>query len=547
MSQVSLMGQSPLGQTPPTDGEDFRHRITDPPQPGWETWWLWASERINPIVVKEVRQSLKSKQFTISFGLTLIAAVSWTLIAISLMVPRIFYMPAGIPLLSGYFCILVIPLMVIIPFGAFLSLTSETEDSTFELLSISALSALQIVHGKMASSCVQILLYLSALAPCIVLTYLLRGVGLYTILFFLAWTVVLSVCETALALLLGAIARTRMLQVGAAVAALAGLFFGVGTWLSFLLSFGLSNLTTPVSGELVAFFAIFTILAVAVSLVLRAAAAAIDFPSENHSTPLRRRIFGLLSLIFFWSTLGVVYVEEMEVANVLLTGMFIFLMAIGALVTGERGIISPRAQRGLPKTFFGRALLTWFYPGAGLGYIFVVCLFAAQVGTIAVLDLFYEGKFRSGRDVGTIVIGYMLLVYLVFYVGLNRLLMMLVPRQVPARILASIALMIATLVMAHMLPLFLAYYANDYRDFSYAWHQAFNIFWTYDEADSRNSLDIGASLLIVTLCAIVVFGLNLIFCTRDVMMVRVVVPPRIRQDDNLNQPTSPVPADPFAD
>lgn len=154
-------------------------------------------------------------------------------------------------------------------------------------------------------------------------------------------------------------------------------------------------------------------------------------------------------------------------ANVLLTGMFIFLMAIGALVTGERGIISPRAQRGLPKTFFGRALLTWFYPGAGLGYIFVVCLFAAQVGTIAVLDLFYEGKFRSGRDVGTIVIGYMLLVYLVFYVGLNRLLMMLVPRQVPARILASIALMIATLVMAHMLPLFLAYYANDYRDFSY--------------------------------------------------------------------------------
>lgn len=91
MSQVSLMGQSPLGQTPPTDGEDFRHRITDPPQPGWETWWLWASERINPIVVKEVRQSLKSKQFTISFGLTLIAAVSWTLIAISLMVPHFLY------------------------------------------------------------------------------------------------------------------------------------------------------------------------------------------------------------------------------------------------------------------------------------------------------------------------------------------------------------------------------------------------------------------------------------------------------------------------
>ncbi len=542
MSQVSLMGSSAAG------GENnFKHRITDDPLRGWEQWWLWASERINPIVVKEVRQSLKSKQFTISFGLTLIAAVSWTLVAISLMVPRIFYMPAGIPLLSGYFCILVAPLMVIIPFGAFLSLTAETEDSTFELLSISALSALQIVHGKMASACVQILLYLSALAPCIVLTYLLRGVGLYTILFFLGWTVVLSICETALALLLGAIARTRMLQVGAAVAALAGLFFAVGTWLTFLLSVGLQSFTNPASSEWVVVLALVTILAVAVSLVLRAAAAAIDFASENHSTPLRRKIFSLLVLVSFWSMLGIIVAEEMTIANILLVGVFIFLMVVGTLVTGERGVISPRAQRGLPQTFLGRAFLTWFFPGAGLGYIFVVAMFAALFGVISVFDLYYDGKFQRNNNAATISVGYLLLCYLAFYVGLNRLIMMMIPRQVPARMLASIALMIATLVMTHMLPLFFAYYANDYRDFDYAWHQAFNIFWSVAEVSDNNSLDIGASIAIITLCAIAVFGLNLVFCTRDVMLVRVVVPPRIRDDDGLNQPTPPLPVDPFAD
>ncbi|MEO8272310.1 MAG: hypothetical protein ABI557_21560, partial [Aureliella sp.] len=128
--------------------EGFQHRMIDEPQRGWERLWLWASERVNPIVIKEVRQSLKSKQFTISFGLTLIAAVGWTLVAVSMMVPRIFYMPAGVPLLAGYFCILAAPLMIIIPLVAFLSLTTETEDSTFELLSISALSAQQIVYGK---------------------------------------------------------------------------------------------------------------------------------------------------------------------------------------------------------------------------------------------------------------------------------------------------------------------------------------------------------------------------------------------------------------
>ncbi len=69
----------------------------------------------------------------------------------------------------------------------------ESEDGTFELLSISALSAWQIIFGKMTSAVVQIVLYLSALAPCIVLTYLMRGVSLFSILFALAIAVAFSV------------------------------------------------------------------------------------------------------------------------------------------------------------------------------------------------------------------------------------------------------------------------------------------------------------------------------------------------------------------
>ena len=201
MSQYSLTGEQPLASSASNDNS--AHRICQIPEKGWEKAWLWVTERINPIVVKEVRQSLKSKQFSISFGLTLIAAVSWTLIAVSLMIPRIYFVPAGVQLLTGFFCILQFPLMIIIPFSAFRSLSTETEDSTFELLSISALSAWQIVLGKMTSALLQIMLYLSALAPCIVLTYLLRGLSLFAILFLLGLTVAFSVSETALALLLG--------------------------------------------------------------------------------------------------------------------------------------------------------------------------------------------------------------------------------------------------------------------------------------------------------------------------------------------------------
>lgn len=541
MSNVSLVppNESPVG---------LEHRMIEMPEKGWEKLWLWVSERINPIVVKEVRQSLKSKQFTVSFGLTLIAAVGWTLIAISLMVPRVFFMPGGVQLLSGYFCILSLPLMVVIPFSAFRSLTSETEDSTFELLSISALSASQIVHGKMASACLQIVLYLSALAPCIVLTYLLRGVSLFSILFLLGLTVVFSICETAVALLLAAISRTRLVQNGVAVIALAGLLIAFFSWIALIVGEGFEEFNSmPREGYMV-LFALATIVAIAVSLVLRASAAAIDFPSENHSTPLRRRIVGLLSLVLFWTLVGMIASEQAEMGIVLLVGVFIIAMIFGALIVGERGVISPRAQRTLPKTFLGRVFLTWMYPGAGLGYVFLVCLFGGLAITLAVVELYYASTMRNwfGRT-SLVPIGYLLWCYLAIYLGTTRLLMLAVSRQVPARMIGSVALTIVILLLAHLLPLLTVFYLNDYRDFDYGWHQAFNIVWSVNEAVESLSLDIGVSIVIVTLCAIGIFGLNLVLSTRDVMMVRVAQPPRVREDDGSTGVSEKVTIDPFAD
>lgn len=541
MSNVSLV--------PPSENAvGLEHRMIEIPEKGWEKLWLWASERINPIVVKEVRQSLKSKQFTVSFGLTLVAAVGWTLIAISLMVPRVFFMPGGVQLLSGYFCILSLPLMVVIPFSAFRSLTSETEDSTFELLSISALTASQIVHGKMASATLQIVLYLSALAPCIVLTYLLRGVSLFSILFLLGLTVVFSICETAVALLLAAVSRTRLVQNGVAVIALAGLLMAFFSWITMIISEGFNAFNSAPREVYMVLFALATIVAIAVSLVLKASAAAIDFPSENHSTPLRWRILGLLSLVLFWTLVGMLASEQAEIGIVLLVGVFIVAMLFGALIVGERGVISPRAQRTLPRTFFGRVFLTWGYPGAGLGYVFLVCLYGALAITLAAVELYYASTMRNwfGRT-SLVPIGYMLWCYLAIYLGTTRLLMLAVSRQLPARMIGSVALTVVILILAHLLPLLTVYYLNDYRDFDYGWHQAFNIVWSVNEAVENLSLDIGGSIVIVTLFAIGIFGLNLVLSTRDVMMVRVAQPPRVREDDGLPEVQMKAKIDPFAD
>ncbi len=543
MSQVSL-----LGEGVPHDPTVSINRICENPHKRWEQWWVWGSEQINPIVVKEVRQSLKSKQFTISFGLTLIAAVSWTLLAISLLVPRIYYVPGGATLLAGFFCILALPLMVIIPFSAFRSMTSETEDSTFELLSISALSASQIVYGKMASASLQLLLYLSALAPCIVLTYVLRGVSLFTILFLLGATVLFSVCETALAILAASISRTRMMQTGVSVLLLGGLLWAFFAWTGVIISQGIDEFSNPPREMLVFLFALLTIVAVAISVVLCAASAAIDFPSENHSTRIRWQLMGLLTLTFFWSTMGLVVAEQREVAVAILIGNFGFAMFLGALITGERGVISLRAQRSLPKTFFGRVFLTWMYPGAGLGYVFLICFYAAIVFVMAMFELFYANRLQSFFGNASITAtGFTLLCYLTIYVGLNRLMMLGLGRHFAARMVGSVALLIVMLLLIHLIPWVLVYYYNDYREFPYGWHQAFNIWLTVTEVNQQLSLDIGASILIVTLCAIGIFGLNLLLSSRDVMLVRVALPPRVREEAQVAESQREQPPDPFAD
>ncbi len=101
------------------------------------------------------------------------------------------------------------------------------------------------------------------------------------------------------------------------------------------------------------------------------------------------------------------------------------------------------------------------------------------------------------------------------------------------------------MLVAHMLPLIVVYAMNDYREFDYDWHQAANIFWTCGEASTQMSISVEISLVLLTLAALTFFGLNLMVSTRDVMLVRIDVPERVKSETQLAQ-AKPAP-DIFAD
>ena len=115
------------------------------------TWWddvdsalSFAGDRLNPILVKETRQALKSRQFTASFWLLLLFGGGWSFVGIAMLMPSVYYLPSGRFMLVGYFLILCIPLLLVVPFSAYRSLAMEREDGTYELLSITSLSSRQI-------------------------------------------------------------------------------------------------------------------------------------------------------------------------------------------------------------------------------------------------------------------------------------------------------------------------------------------------------------------------------------------------------------------
>src|SRR5688572_23114007 len=166
-------------------------------------------DRLNPILVKEARQAMKSRQFVVTFSLLLVCGWLWTVLFVVSGLPAIYYAPVGPGVLTGYYAVLSVPLLIVVPYAAFRSLAGEWEDGTFELLSITTLSARQIVAGKLSSAVLQMMVYYSALAPCIAFTYLLRGIDIITVGMLLGYSFAASLLLSSFGLMMATVTRVR--------------------------------------------------------------------------------------------------------------------------------------------------------------------------------------------------------------------------------------------------------------------------------------------------------------------------------------------------
>ena len=506
-----------------------------------DVWLSRLGDRMNPILVKEARQALKSRQFVATFFLLLSFAWAWTLLGVAIFtINSPDQSPPGWAMLIGYFLVLVVPILLVVPYSAFRSLAAEREDGTFELVSITSLSATQVITGKLFSALLQLLVCFSVLAPCMVFTYVLRGVDIAIIGLTLGYSVMCGFLFIVVGLVMGAASKSRHWNTFFSICLF--IAFAVGGWgfCAFILSAVITSDGIPIDeidfwiGNLT----VLTIYAGYIMLLLLASAAQISFPSDNRSTRLRVTMVALQVIFVGWGFFYLSRYSDPEILAAVLFGSAAHWMLMGWFMIGESGRISPRARRKLPKTAIARAVFTWFNPGARTGYLLVVAnmlMLLALItigGEIAVRETDTVRQF--GRRLGQVQWTTVLVVfYVIFYLGVTSLTLEVLRMFGKIGLFISLMVGVVILTMGAGIPPLAQQWAEQRTNITYSPAQAFNWVWSIGEVvdgDISHTKNPG-TLVIMGFSALLVLVVNLGLAVRDVMVVAEAVPRRVLEDD----------------
>ena len=361
-----------------------------------------AADRTNPIVIKEVRQAVRSRSYVGLYMLLLAACVVISILACGAYLrsdnPNV---ALGGDAFGAFLACLGIAGIILMPLMAFHSLGLERIENTYELLNVSGLSAGKIVRGKLGANLLLLSLIYSAFVPFMAFTYLLRGIDLVQMLFLIAAAFVLSVFIIMTAITVSTLAQTRK----SFVISWVGFFLfilGVGAYLiigGLIMLFewrsGLTELMEAsgyIGAVLASYFVVLYLIAV----------SSLSPASANRSTALRVAL--LAQTVLF---LGLVHLGTRSSAYVdpdiwlgFGTAILVQWAIVGACVTTEPDGLSRRVALSVPRTLFTRFLVGALWPGRRRGWAYLT------MGVALVLAVTYArgagaspyGRYHSTRQ-----------------------------------------------------------------------------------------------------------------------------------------------------
>ncbi|HKQ79662.1 MAG TPA: hypothetical protein VJ810_38570, partial [Blastocatellia bacterium] len=355
------------------------------------------SDRINPIVVKELRQAVQSR-FVVAALLTLI---SIQLIAIGIYIlasgAALFDYDAGRQTFIMLFAILQVIGMLFVPLYTAVRLAAERSDTNVDLLFITTIKPRSIISGKMIAALTLTALIYSACMPFMTFTYFLRGIDLPSIFISLGIGFVVVVACAQAAVFVACIPVNRAFKVIFGLIAL--IVFGV---VYFATVGGVNEVVSrgfltriswqPIiaSGASV-FFLIGLFFVMSVALIMPVA--------SNRALPVR--LFITTAWLFTGMaamTSAVIEKEHWPVILWLIAFEIIFALAIFVAVS-ERDQPGRRVLRSISKSPVGRAWAFFFFSGAANGLAWASVLVVLTLAAAWVL----VKLFPRHNDVGALV------------------------------------------------------------------------------------------------------------------------------------------------
>jgi hypothetical protein len=499
-----------------------------------------AGDAINPILVKETRQALKSRQFVVTFSLLLFAAIAWTIAGSLLLMPQIYFLPSGPTLLIGYYLVLAVPMLLVVPLAAYRSLEGEIDDGTLELLSVTSLSPRQIVLGKLGSAALQMMMYFVALFPCVAYAYTLRGVDLPTLAILMVLLVVFGLSQTVVAIFFAPMARARSSQVSTLLVVMSLLIageFAAGT-----IAVNLINDGNPLDTQKTAFLVVSSILFAftMVSVLLMGTAAQLTPESENRSTPIRVAL--MIHEVVLIGIAGYSLALDFDLAMATIwfvtSHLIVTWVVCGALMSAEAPTMTPRIRRELPGTFASRLFLIWFTPGPATGLIFAISNLVIMLLVMNQLLLNLLDKNLANFAVSTnprIIQTTLALAVAYLCVGLVgvRFIVAVLRLKNTVRVSVGLAALAVMLLLMALVPYSIGLHLNDYRPYTYSLWQLTNWIWTLGEA-LKDRLPIEAVWCVLLLGIMAFFG-HLLLIGRTVLPQRLVTPERVLEERRKRQ------------
>tara|TARA_B110000908_G_scaffold155637_1_gene194023 strand:+ start:5804 stop:7303 length:1500 start_codon:yes stop_codon:yes gene_type:complete len=339
------------------------------------------SDRLSPMLVKELRQGLKGVSFMILF-------IAIQVILGVLILGHSFsssYNNTGNDISTSVFICIGLATCVLQPLRAISAIGSEIKENTIDLMVITKLSAWRIVFGKWISLVSQSALIIAAVTPYLILRYFFGGMQLFAELMILFTIFLASAGFTAVFI---GISSLPSLILRGLIGLGSAFFIGMGVVGLFGNSFGYRMVIELCSFQSPGMLSLYLLLVLGMIysgwLALDYGAGSIAPISENRSTPRRLICLGIIVLLAI-----VIWVSDRDLSAAAPIIMLLLSVPISIITLTEHPFTT--ATVSVPfvrKGILGKIASYLLYPGWASGLNFVMILFALTL----LSSLFYTAN-----------------------------------------------------------------------------------------------------------------------------------------------------------